>query len=469
MNESLSAEPIVVIDDDKSICRTLKLHFERQGFEVHTSNLAYDGIKILESLYSAIVILDMKLPDANSVETLNKIRNKNGEFYTIIITAFPDMESTVKAIQNGVGDYIHKPISIEEIDDAVSKANDFFLQKRDNHTAFIPIPDINFSENQFIGKSDITRKIYKKIGKFSMSKETVLISGESGTGKELVAKAIHKNSINSDEPFVSVNCSAIVESLLESELFGHVKGAFTGAISDKEGKFSLAKNGTIFLDEVGSMNVNVQAKLLRVLQEREIDMVGGKGKIKIHCRIISATNQNLKQMLKEGKFREDLYYRLDRLDINIPPLRERRGDIPDLILYFIAKTRRETGHNIKFISQEAITYLASLPLRGNVRELENFLSHAVVMSRGNKLVFADFSTIIPSKSLELSSDSAVLPKPSRFSPTEFCPKSINEIEKEYIRLTLAYTKWHKGKACEILMISRPRLDRKINKYGIKPI
>ena len=466
---SLNAEPIVIIDDDKSICRTLKLHFEHQGFKVYTSNLSYDGIKIIESLSSAIVILDIKLPDANGIDILHKIRNKSDNYYTIIITAFPDMKSTVKAVQNGVGDYIYKPISIEAIDGAINKAKGFFSQKESDNSAFIPVSPVDSTENRFIGKSQIIHEIYKMVGRVSMSRATVHITGESGTGKEIVAKSIHNSSAQSDAPFISVNCSAIVESLLESELFGHVKGAFTGAINYKEGKFALAKNGTIFLDEIGSMSINLQAKILRVLQERELDMVGGKEKIVINCRVISATNQNIKQMVKEGKFREDLYYRLNVINIHIPPLRDRREDIPALALYFIAKANKEIGQNIKFISQEAITYLMSHTLQGNVRELENMISHAVIMSNDNKLTLKDFRSIIGSDYLELNSDFETPDNSSRFSPTEFRPKSINDIEKEHIRLALAYTKWHKGKACEILMISRPRLDRKIKKYGIKSI
>tara|TARA_B100000315_G_scaffold259397_1_gene315299 strand:- start:27917 stop:29323 length:1407 start_codon:yes stop_codon:yes gene_type:complete len=465
----LNTEPIVIIDDDQSICRTLKLHFEHHEFEVYTSNCAYDGIKILESLSSAIVILDIKLPDANGIDILNKIQIKKNNYYTIIITAFPDMESTVKAVQKGVGDYIYKPISVETIDGAIKKAKDFFSHRKDDHQAFIPVPTINSTGNRFIGKSKAIHEIYKMVGKVSMSRATVNITGESGTGKEMVARAIHDSSTHCNTPFVSVNCSAIVESLLESELFGHVKGSFTGAINNKEGKFALAKNGSIFLDEIGSMNINLQAKILRVLQERELDMVGGKEKIPIHCRVISATNQNLKQLVKKGKFREDLYYRLNVVNIHIPPLRDRREDIPELVLYFIAKTNKEINYNIEFISQEAISYLMSHTMKGNVRELENIISHAAIMSSDNKVTLKDFRSIIELDQLELNTDLSTTANTSQFLRTKFCPRSINDIEKEYIRHTLAYTKWHKGRACDILMISRPRLDRKIQKYGIKPI
>ena len=461
--------PIVIVDDDKSICKTLKLHFERNGYEVITTHMAYDGLKIIESLPQAIVILDVRLPDANGIDLLKEIRIKGENYYTIIITAFPDMESTIKAVQSGVGEYIYKPIDIHELESAVEKASEFFLNKESKDKSFIPVPALESNGAQFIGKSQTMKELFKTVGMVSMSKTTVHITGDSGTGKELVAKAIHKSSADRDEPFISVNCSAIVETLLESELFGHVKGAFTGAINTKEGKFSLAGNGTIFLDEIGEMDINLQAKLLRVLQEREFEMVGGKEKLRANCRVISATNKDLKQMVQEGRFREDLYYRLKVISIHIPPLRDRKEDIPDLILYFIAKTSRDTNRSIRSISQEAIDYLVSQPWDGNVRQLENVITHAVIISRGDRLTKKHFSSILKTESFESVFDGVqnTAAAPSSGS-NGFRLMTLMDLEKEQIQKTLAHTKWHKGKACEILGITRPRLDRKIKKYGIKP-
>ncbi|MGK7345155.1 MAG: sigma-54-dependent transcriptional regulator [Candidatus Nitrospinota bacterium M3_3B_026] len=465
----LDTIPIVIIDDDKSICKTLKLHFDRKGYDVITTHTAYDGMRVLESLPQAITVLDVRLPDANGVELLHEIRDKGENYYSIIITAFPDMESTIKAVQNGVGEYIYKPIDIHEIENAVEKARDFFMNKGGEDKSFIPVPPLDGGGAQFVGKSQTMKELFKTVGMVSMSKTTVHITGESGTGKELVAKAIHKNSADRDEPFVSVNCSAIVETLLESELFGHVKGAFTGAIQNKEGKFSLARNGTIFLDEVGEMDINLQAKLLRVLQEREFEPVGGKEKLRANCRVISATNKELEDLVREGRFRDDLYYRLKVINIHIPPLRDRRDDIPDLALYFIAKTNKETKRDVRFISREAMDFLLSQPWKGNVRQLENVITHAVIISRGDRLTKKSFASILKPEDAELEPEQAAAKEAAGSNGSNgFRLMTLMDLEKEQIRQTLSHTKWHKGKACEILGITRPRLDRKIKKYGIKP-
>ena len=462
-----SKEPIVIIDDDKSIAKTLKLHFERQGYGVVTANTAQEGMLELDAIDSGIVILDVKLPDANGVELLKEIRAKGESYYSIIITAFPDMESTVKAVQSGVGEYIHKPIDIEEMDRAIGKADEFFRSKRNEESLFIPVPELGTFKSRFIGKSFVMKEVFKTVGLVSMSKATAHISGDSGTGKELVARAIHDNSKDKNEPFISVNCSAIVDTLLESELFGHEKGAFTGATNQKDGKFALARRGTIFLDEIGEMDVNLQAKLLRVLQEREFERVGGKERIRCECRIISATNKDLRQCIVSGAFREDLYYRLNVISIHIPPLRERREDVPDLALYFIAKANQQTNKNIRFVSQGAVRFLTEQNWKGNVRELENFITQAVIMTHGDRVTEGYLRSV--------SKPGGGAPAPSPVSahaeaPTGngvYKPMSLFEVEKEQIQGALVFTKWHKGKACEILGVTRPRLDRKIKKYGIK--
>ena len=461
------AEPVVIIDDDKSICKTLKLHFERQGFEVKTSQLAYDGLRLLEAFPSAIVILDVRLPDANGIDLLKEIRQKGENYYSIIITAFPDMESTIKAVQNGVGEYIHKPLDIQEVDNAIENARNFFMNSKSKET-LVSVPVLKSTDSQFIGKSNVMKELFKTVGMVSMGKATVHITGESGTGKELVAKAIHVNSAAKSAPFISINCSAIVDTLLESELFGHVKGAFTGAINQKEGMFSMAGDGAIFLDEISEMSVNLQAKLLRVLQEREFQMVGGKEKLKANCRVISASNRDLQELVEEGKFREDLYYRMKVVDIKIPPLRDRKEDIPDLALYFVGKANLEIGRKIKYISQEAIQYLSTISWKGNVRELENTITHAVTMSRDNRLRKKNFTSIIKENETEKTESVPHIEFAPAVNTKDFMPMSLNELEKEQVHKTLSHTKWHKGKTCSILGISRPRLDRKIKKYGIKP-
>jgi len=460
-------EPIVIIDDDKAIRKTLQLHFEPQGMEVITASHGKEGLEKLEGLDSAIIILDLRLPDTDGVELLKEISKKGKKYYSIIITGHPDMESTVKAVQCGVGEYIHKPIDIQELDNAVAKAADFFSSMQASEESFVPIQPMELADNIIVGKGPIIKELFKRVGMVSMSKSTVLITGESGTGKELVARAIHMSSQSASSPFISVNCSTIVDTLLESELFGHVKGAFTGAINTREGRFSLAGDGTIFLDEIAELSFDLQAKLLRVLQEREFEMVGGTQKIKTNCRVLSATNKNLEQMVQQGKFREDLYYRIRVINIHIPPLRERGGDISHLAVYFIAKKAMETGRDIKFVSHEALDWLKSQNWKGNVRELENVITHAVIMSHGNRLFLKHFMSAFTE-----TNDSHV-PVPG-FSPDdsfhpvreEFRPVSLSEVEKEQIARTLNHTKWHKGETCRILGTTRPRLDRKIKKYGI---
>ena len=467
----MASEPILIIDDDKSICKTLKLHFERQGSTVITAHYATEGLQALDSLSSAIIILDIRLPDGNGIDLLEKIRLKGDQYYSIIITAYPDMESTVKAVQSGVGEYIHKPIDIHEVDVAIENAKNFFSNLSEHEAPFIPVPEYDLNSSHFIGKSFTMKELFKTVGMVSMSKATVHITGESGTGKELVAKAIHQNSKDKNAPFISINCSAIVDTLLESELFGHARGAFTGAYSNKEGKFALARNGTIFLDEISEMSLNLQAKLLRVLQEREFEMVGGKETIKANCRIISATNNILEQRVKKGDFREDLYYRLKVINIHIPPLRDRREDIPYLVLHFLSKTNNEINKKIRYISQDTIDFLASRDWTGNVRELENIITHVATMSRGDKLVKKQFASLITTniyEEVEKQAPSSPKSEPSPPRQKDHTPLSLNEIEKVQVQNTLEHTKWHKGKACEILGISRPRLDRKIKKYGIKP-
>lgn len=461
------AIPILIVDDDKAIRKTLQLHFEAQGWQVETANYGQEGLEKLEVLDSAIIILDLRLPDTDGVELLKEISKKGKKFYSIIVTGYPDMESTVKAVQCGVGEYIHKPIDIQELDNAVAKAGDFFFSLINTEESLVPIPPADQTENVIVGKGPIIKELFKRVGMVSMSKSTVLISGESGTGKELVARAIHMSSQNASSPFVSVNCSAIVGTLLESELFGHVKGAFTGAISNKEGRFALAGDGTIFLDEIAELSFDLQAKLLRVLQEREFEQVGGTQKIRANCRVLSAANKNLEQLVHQGKFREDLYYRIRVINIHIPPLRERVEDIPHLVLHFIAKKGAETMRDIKYVSREALNWLMAQRWKGNVRQLENVVTHAVIMSQGDRLFVKHFMSAFNNQEDHDSGAQVPGKEEASFPPSEeYRPISLSEMEKEQIMRTLQFTKWHKGETCRILGTTRPRLDRKIKKYGI---
>jgi two-component system response regulator AtoC len=313
-----------------------------------------------------------------------------------------------------------------------------------------------------IGTGNEMREIFKTIGTVSQSRTTVLIQGESGTGKELIAKVIHHNT-SPDEPFIAVNCSAIVETLLESELFGHEKGSFTGAIARKLGKFELARFGTVFLDEISEMSVNLQAKLLRVLQEMEFDRVGGKDKVKVNARIMAATNKDLKTLVNEGKFRDDLYYRLNIVAINLPPLRTRRQDIPSLIDYLLAKINLDLHKKVIGVSDEMMEIFMNYNWPGNIRELENLLVRACVVAKGQVLGVSDFPELDKEDASKLPGDTSddlfKSPEPGKFL-------TLDEVEERYIRKVIKETDKNKGEICETLGISRPTFERKLEKYGI---
>ncbi len=379
---------ILVIDDDASIRETLDLYLTEEGYKVETAETGTDGLNKYVKNPSDVVILDIRLPDVDGFSVLEDLKEENENVKVIMITAFHDMETTINAMKGGAFDYIHKPVNVDELDIAIKKAVKS-LEMEKKIDGLLMEPSRSFRVGDIIGTGNKMREIFKTIGIVSQSRTTVLIQGESGTGKELIAKVIHHNT-SPDEPFIAVNCSAIVETLLESELFGHEKGSFTGAIARKLGKFELARLGTVFLDEISEMSVNLQAKLLRVLQEMEFDRVGGKDKVKVNARIMAATNKDLKAMVKEGKFRDDLYYRLNIVSITIPPLRERRQDIAPLIDYLLAKINLDLHKKVIGVSDEMMEVFMNYHWPGNIRELENLLVRACVVAQGQVLGKNDF-------------------------------------------------------------------------------
>jgi two-component system response regulator AtoC len=408
-----------------------------------------------------VVILDIRLPDVDGFAVLEDLKEENENVKVIMITAFHDMETTINAMKGGAFDYIHKPVNVDELDLAIKKALKS-LEMEKKIDGLLMEPSRNFRVGDIIGTGNEMREIFKTIGTVSQSRATVLIQGESGTGKELIAKVIHNNT-SPDEPFIAVNCSAIVETLLESELFGHEKGSFTGAVARKLGKFELARFGTVFLDEISEMSVNLQAKLLRVLQEMEFERVGGKDTVKVHARIMAATNKDLRGMVKEGKFRDDLYYRLNIVAINLPPLRSRRQDIAPLIDYLLSKINLDLHKKIVGVSGEVMEKFMNYAWPGNIRELENLLVRACVVAKGQVLGVNDFP--------DLGKDSAILPVKDDtadiFTPEEpgkFL--TLDQVEERYIRKIIKETDKNKGEICETLGISRPTFERKLDKYGI---
>jgi len=448
---------ILVIDDDKSIRESLELYLEEEGYDVHAAPNGTEGLNQFVTITPDVVILDIRLPDIDGFTVLEDLREENEKIKVIMITAHHDMETTIKAMKGGAFDYIHKPIDVDELDIAIGKAlGSIEMEKK--ITGLLMEHPRDFKVGDIIGTGNKMKEVFKTIGVVSQNKTTVLIQGESGTGKELIAKCIHYNT-SRDEPYIAVNCSAIVETLLESELFGHEKGSFTGAIARKQGKFELARYGTVFLDEISEMSVNLQAKLLRVLQEMEFERVGGKDRVKVNARIIAATNKDLRKMVKEGKFRDDLFYRLNIVSIHIPPLRERREDLGPLVEYLLKKANRELHKKIAGVSDEMMDIFLRYSWPGNIRELENLLVRAAVVAKGQVLGKEDFPDLMEEKD-DSHTDMAI----AGSEPGKML--TLDEIEEMHIRKVIRNTDKNKGEICEILGISRPTFERKLEKYGI---
>jgi len=444
---------ILVIDDDKSICESLRLYLTEEGYEVGTASTGEEGLKRAQMSGWDVVILDIFLSDVDGLDILRRLKAVVPDASVIMITAFHDMPTTVRAMKLGAVEYIHKPLEIDELDAAIRRVLKRKAAAKGKDRGFIALSG-QFQERGLVGRSRVMKEIFKTIGIVSQSKTTVLIEGESGTGKELIARAIHEHT-DPVRPFISINCSAIVETLLESELFGHEKGAFTGASYRKLGKFELANSGTLLLDEIGDMSLNMQVKLLRVMQEREFERVGGREKVRTDVRIIGATNKPLQERVVQGAFREDLYYRLNVIHIIVPPLRERPEDIPLLVDYLLHQLNRELQKKVSRIETRVLEQLAAYDWPGNIRQLENTLRRAVVHNQGDLLAADGIAEAMQEtvKSGAQSGSSAI--------------KSLDEVEKEHILNALKFAGGNRGRACELLGISRPTLQRKIQKYQIR--
>ncbi len=446
-------DKILIVDDDQSIRDTLTSYLKKQEYEVLSAVDGQQAADILQKFNPDLVITDVKMPKINGLKLLEIVKQFDNHIQVIMISAYDDMQNTIKAMQMGAYDYIEKPLEIDKLKLRIKRALE--NKRLSNHLeSLLPKEIENFNiENTIVGKTQKMKEVFKKIGQVSSSRVTVLISGESGTGKELVARSIHYCGITKHFPFVAVNCTALTESLLESELFGHVKGAFTGSIRDKKGKFELAGEGTIFLDEVSEISPNLQVKLLRVLQEREFEHVGGETLIPMKARIIAATNKNLAELVEQGKFREDLYYRLKVVSIDIPPLRDRTEDIPHLVKHFLQKINTELHKNVNKVPEDVMEMLKSYTWVGNVRELENTLTQAVVLSSDDVLL---------KENILLRKDKIANNKLPNLEEM-----SLSEVEKMHIKLVLDSVDWDKNKAHKILDISLPTLYSKIEKYNLE--
>lgn len=448
---------ILIVDDEKNILDFLKVSMELSGYDVLTASNGTDALEIIKRECPDIMLSDIRLPDINGIELMKTVKECCRDIHVILMTGYQDMETTIKAMQGGAFDYVSKPINMDELEVVIKRAvTDKELNARLNELSREVYGE--YAGDAIIGKSKKMEEVFKVIGLASKTMATVLIQGESGTGKELVAKAMHYHSANSDKPFVPVNCTAMVETLLESELFGHEKGAFTGATYLKKGRFELANEGTIFLDEIGDIPLGVQTKLLRVIQEKTFERVGGEKSINVDTRIIAATSRNLSELVRQNLFREDLYYRLKVITIDLPPLRERKEDIAVLVEYFLNKANKNLHRNIKKIDPEAMDVLLSYTWKGNVRELENILTRAALLARGNVIL----KECLPA---DIYNPSAA---PKGDKREEYKIKPLNEVEMNEIARALEMFNWNKGEVCRALGLTRPRLDRKIRKYKLKP-
>jgi len=450
---------ILIVDDDIASCRTLELHFTHQGFKVQSAHDVESGLTAAHTLKPDLIILDIKMPGRSGLEGLPDFKQAHPDCSVIMITAFHDMESTIEAMQLGACEYVHKPLDINEIDDAVTKALDRNTAlKNDLDVA----PNDRSDTSSMVGRSNMMKEVFKTIGLVASKPVTVLITGESGTGKELTARAIHNASDRASGAFVAINCAALVETLLESDMFGHEKGAFTGAVNRQAGKFELANNGTIFLDELGELSQTIQAKLLRVLQEKEFTPVGGATSKTTNARVIAATNVNLEEKVKNGEFREDLFYRLRVVTIDMPPLRQRAEDIMPLVQTLLGRINRELKRSITRLSQDTMNAFAIYQWPGNVRELNNILTKAVALCPGDTIT----PDLIPPEISALTRDQVVTQPALQANIVGDRLLSLEEIEKRHIIHVLQATGGHKGKACDALGISRPRLRRMMQNYAI---
>jgi len=441
----------MIVDDEAPFRKLLQKRLSRYGNQVEGFDTSETALSVAEQKHFDVALIDIKMPRMDGIELLRRLKEIHPSLEVIIITGQGTIDSAISAMKLGAYDYLTKPCKLSELDLIVQKAYEKSILQRHNLLLQDQVRMRN-PYGEMIGKSKKIRELRALINKVASASSPVLIEGESGTGKELVANLIHKKSKRSEGPFIVVNCAALQENLLENELFGHEKGAFTGASSLKHGLFELADRGTFFIDEISEMNPNIQAKLLRVIELGEFRRVGGNRQIRVDVRVLAATNRNLEEEVKKGRFREDLFYRLNVVTIGLPPLRERKEDIPMLVDYFL-KTQLMDGGLGKTISRDALEVLKSYDWPGNIRELANVLERAIILSSGNTITLKDLPLSILGHRFDTP------------GPTT----TISGLEKDLIEKTLKQFGWNKTRTAKALGISLRNLYRKIEKYGISPI
>ncbi len=445
---------VLIIDDDEAILDSCTQVLEKAGYSAKGARNGEEGLKVFSSESFHVVLLDLKLPGPDGIEVLGHIKTENPETPVIIMTGYASVDSAVEAMKQGAFDYMAKPFSPKELRVTIRKAlnnrkmlmENLYLRKE---------LEAKIEFDSVIGESKAMQAVMDMVIRVSPSESTVLITGESGTGKEMLAREIHKHSLRRNGPFVVVDCGALVETLFESELFGHTRGSFTGAYETKYGRFEVAHGGTIFLDEISNISLNIQAKLLRVIQEKEITRVGSSKPIKIDVRIIAATHENLAEAVKDGKFREDLFYRLSVVPIHLPPLRDREEDIPLLVDHFLRKYNKKSKKSIEGIDSKAVKVLMEHSWPGNIRELENTIERAVVLVRNDQIGLEDLIYH------GIGSTSTI------FEPVGGKYKALEQIQEEYIKFVFYSHHGNKSQTAKILGIDRKTLLSKLKRYNIQ--
>jgi two-component system NtrC family response regulator len=456
ISQRMNRGRILVVDDDESLRRVTQVQLEQEGYPVATASTAAEALAALEKAPYDLVITDLKMPGLSGVDLLRRVREEYPEILVIVVTAYGTVESAVEAMKLGAYDYLTKPVNADALRLIVGRALEH-LRLREEVRLLRSSLDEKYGFENIIGRAPALLYVLDSAARAAQSDATVLIRGETGTGKELLAKGIHLSSRRRERPFVTINCAAIPRDLLESELFGHVKGAFTGAFTHRKGKIEMADGGTVFLDEIGDVAPELQVKLLRLIQEREIEKVGLGQTVKVDVRIIAATHRNLAAMVEDGAFREDLYYRLNVIPLEVPPLRERREDIPDLVRHFFERSKRRHGRGDIELPEALLPYFTSYGWPGNVRELENVVERLVVLARGPRITIEDLPESLRRERPPLDALHLELPPQGI---------SLEAVERELILRALERFNWNQTQAARYLDLSRKTLIYRMEKYGL---
>ncbi len=448
---------VLVVDDDESLRRVTQVQLEQAGFKTTTAGDGIEALRILQKSAPDLVITDLKMPGISGIELLRRIRADYPDVLVVMLTAFGTVESAVEAMKAGAYDYITKPVHPDELDLVARRALEH-LQLIEENRSLRSSLDAKYGFENIIGRSNSLLYVLDMAARAAQTDATVLIHGETGTGKELLAKAVHFNSRRREKPFVTINCGAIPKDLLESELFGHVKGSFTGAVAHRKGKVESADGGTLFLDEIGEMPLELQVKLLRLIQQGEIEKVGAPSASTVDVRIIAATHRDLEAMIEDGTFREDLYYRLSVIPLELPPLRERLDDIPQLVEHFFSKLKQKHGRESLVLPISLMPYFSNYRWPGNIRELENIIERLIVLTPGNEITVSHLPAFLRRE--HASVDTLNIDLPSQGI-------SLEAIEKELILKALEKFNWNQTHAAKYLDISRKALIYRMEKHGIQ--